>query len=79
MRTDDLLKWVNAVPFTPFRIQMNSGRTFDIRHPELLRVGRTTAYVFSYTDGPDGPSDLMQMIGLLLIESVEPIPASQSA
>jgi len=26
-----------AQPFRPFRIRMNSGRTFDIRHPEMVR------------------------------------------
>lgn len=75
MRGEDILRWVNAAPFVPFRIRMNSGRTFDIRHPEMIKVGRTHAYVFSYSGNPDEPVELMQMIGLVLIETVEPLEA----
>jgi hypothetical protein len=35
MRPDDLLAWVHAAPFQPFRICLNSGRTYEIRHPEM--------------------------------------------
>jgi hypothetical protein len=30
-------------PFRPFRIHISDGRTFDVRHPELLMVGIGTA------------------------------------
>ncbi len=79
MRAEDLLSWIRAAPFTSFRIRLNSGRTFDIRHPEMLRVGRTTANVYSFAGEPADPYERMEMISLVLIESVEPIQAGQPA
>lgn len=79
MRAEDILTWNRAVPFVPYRIRMNSGRTFDVRHPEMIRVTRTTAFLFTFTGEPTDPSERVEMIGLLLIESVEPIPASAAA
>jgi hypothetical protein len=70
MRPDDLLSYVRAVPFRPFRIVMNSGRTYSIRHPELLRVTRSMLCVF-FADDPTGPADRFEMVSLLLIERVE--------
>jgi hypothetical protein len=73
MRADDLLTWTRATPFVPFRIRLNSGRTFDIRHPEMLRVGRSTANVYTFAGEPSDPFERMEMVSLILIESVEPL------
>jgi hypothetical protein len=78
MRAEDLLTWVRAAPFVPFRIRLNSGRAFEIRHPEMLRVGRTTANVYSFAGALADPYERMEMISLVLIESVEPIEAFAS-
>jgi hypothetical protein len=78
MRADDVLEWVNAVPFVPFRIRPNSGRTFDVRHPEMIRVGRTTAYIFSYFNNPPNLLEKTEMIGLILIEAIEPLEPARS-
>jgi hypothetical protein len=32
-------------PFTPFRIQLSTGETFDVRHPELVMVGKLSAII----------------------------------
>ena len=55
MRADDLLAWNRATPLVPYRIRLNSGRTFDIRHPEMIRVGRTTVSVFTFAGDPADP------------------------
>jgi hypothetical protein len=76
MRAEDLLHWNRAVPFKPYRIRMNSGRTFDVMHPEMLMIGRTTAIVSTMFHGPGEPYDRIEMISMVLIESVEPIPST---
>ncbi len=73
MRPEELLTWVRAVPFRPFRICLNSGRAYDIRHPEMLRVGRSSVNLFSYSGTPEDPYDRMEMVGLEVIERIEPI------
>ncbi|MBI1832189.1 MAG: hypothetical protein HYR84_12160 [Planctomycetes bacterium] len=77
MRPDDLLAWVRATPFAPFRIRLNSGRTFEIRHPEMVRVGRSSANIFTFAGEALDPYERMEMVSLLLIESVEPLEVAR--
>ena len=79
MRPDDMLTWVRATPFVPFRIRLNSGRTFDIRHPEMLRVGRSAVNIYTFGGEPADPFERMEMVSLVLIESVEPLEAPHAA
>jgi hypothetical protein len=80
MRPDDLLTWLRATPFRPFRIFLNSGRSYTVRHPEMLRVGRTSANFYWYTtEEPADPYERMEMFSLLLIERIEPVEAPAPA
>lgn len=79
MRPDDLLTWLRAAPFRPFRMYLNSGRTYEIRHPEMLRVGRSSVNVFSFTGEPADPYERMEMVSLLLIERIEPVESASRA
>jgi hypothetical protein len=79
MRPEHIQFWQRAVPFKPFWICLNSGRMYEIRHPEMIRVGRSTAIVFSFAGDPDEPFESMEMIGLVLIERIEPMEAPAHA
>jgi len=75
-----LASYVGAEPFRPFRISMASGRVFEIRHPEMIQLGRMTATIstFMSTD-PEEAKEREHEVSLLLMESVEPldIPAGK--
>ena len=79
MRPNDLFEWSRANPFVPFRLQLNGGRTFDIRHPELIQIGRSAAYVFTRSGGVEDPVDRMDMVSLIMVEFVEAIETARSA
>jgi hypothetical protein len=79
MRPEDLLPWVQAMPFRSFRVCLNGGRTYDIRHPEMLRVGRSTVNIYSYAGKPEDQYERMEMVGLVLIERIEPIESPVAA
>jgi hypothetical protein len=66
----ELLRYVRGQPFRPFRIQMVSGRTFDIRHPEMVRVGRRDLLVFKFVGDTPEVYDDWDAVSLLLIESI---------
>ena len=69
--------YVTAEPFRPFRIQMAGGRTFEIRHPEMVQVGRTTMTIFTFlSDDAKEAKERQIEVSLLLIESVEPLDAA---
>lgn len=77
---DRMAKYVGAEPFRPFRITMNGGRTFDIRHPEMIQLGRTTMTIFTYLgDDPDTAGERQAEVSLLLTESVEPLDGATRA
>ena len=69
-----LNSYVVAEPFRPFRISMASGQALEIRHPEMIDVGRTTATItFALGDVPEQAKQGVREVSLLLMESVEPI------
>ena len=65
--------YVAAEPYRPFRIRMASGQSFEIRHPEMILVGRTSARVYAPagldTEKPDNWHD----VSLMLMETLEPV------
>ena len=38
MNTEQLLQFLRTRPFVPFRLHLQDGQAFDIRHPELVVV-----------------------------------------
>jgi hypothetical protein len=69
-------EYVSAEPFRPFRIRMASGQTFEIRHPEMILVGRTSVRVFLPAGEDSQNGDRWQDVSLLLMETLEPIESS---
>ena len=76
MGPQEVLSYLRAQPFRRFRIRMNSGRTFGIHHPEMVRVGRRDMLIFTpVCDQPD-VYERWDNVSLLLIESIAPLEAS---
>ena len=46
MTARKVLEYVAAEPFHPFRVRMASGQSFDIRHPEMILIGRSRVRVY---------------------------------
>lgn len=65
--------FVFAEPFRPFRIHMASGRTFDIRHPEMIAVSRSSVTVYASPEGDGEQPERWQKVSLMLMESIEPL------
>jgi hypothetical protein len=69
-----IASYVGAEPFRPFRITTATGRTFEIRHPEMVQVGRSTMTIFTFlTNGSEDTKERQIEVSLLLTESVEPL------
>lgn len=66
-------EYIAAEPFRPFRIKMASGQHFDVRHPEMILVGRSSARI--YTVNGDEHHEKWHDISLMLMETIEPIDA----
>lgn len=78
MTRDQFSRYSRAEPFRPFRIQMASGRTFDVRHPEMIRLGRHDLIVFSSVSDDPAVYDDWDTVSLVLIESISHLESSVS-
>lgn len=72
----EVMEHVFAEPFRPFRIHTASGRTFEVRHPEFVQIGRSVLTVYTPPENdPNGPQR-WEKISLVLIESIAPLDAA---
>ena len=78
MQSADLDKRLKRKPFQPFRLYLTDGASFDIRHPELLMVGKRSAVIGLTDDPSDAHYDRSVDVDLLHVVRVEPLetPAS---
>ena len=74
----EVLSYLKAQPFRPFRLHMASGRTFDVRHPELVRVAKNHLILFSMSSDDPEVADRWEMIGHILIKSISFLEAPVS-
>lgn len=65
-----VLSYLKAEPFRPFRIHMASGKTFDVRHPEMVRVGKSNLLIFTFVSDQPDVFDEWQSVSLMLMESI---------
>ncbi|HLJ92233.1 MAG TPA: hypothetical protein VKU02_03480 [Gemmataceae bacterium] len=63
-------------PFVPFGIVLTDGRTYEIRHPGLLLLGKRSAVVGLVGDPADTVYDRYLTIALLHIARLEPLDTS---
>lgn len=71
-------EYVTAEPFLPFRIKMASGATFEVRHPEMILVGRTSVRIYTTGEGEAGNGSRWHDVSLMLMETMEPIGSAVS-
>jgi hypothetical protein len=65
-------------PFQAFRLVMSSGQSYDVRHPEMAFLSRTSIYV-AIDEADDGvPSDF-KICSLLHVTAIEPLNAATAA
>ena len=78
MTPSSILTYVKAAPFRPFRIHTASGRTFDVRHSEMVKVLKTHLLVFYSVGETFDIVDEWESVSLMLIESISHIEAHVS-
>jgi len=68
----EILRYVQARPFTPFRLRLTNGAIYDVTHPELCIVGRNILHLGM----PDNPADPLadRVVAIALVHVAELIP-----
>jgi hypothetical protein len=79
MPPDEIKEKLRHRPFEPFRLFLDDGTAYEIRHPELLLVGRRSA-VIGLTDKPaEGLYDRYITVALLHITCLEPLDVATAS
>jgi hypothetical protein len=73
MRPEDLREHVAAQPFRPFRIYMSDGMVFDIRHPELCIIGRSSVHIVIPDPKHAWMAERLAHCALIHITRIEPL------
>ena len=64
-------------PFRPFRLMMSSGQAYDVRHPEMALLTRTSILV-GVDVADDGVPAEFKICSLLHVTAVEPLSATST-
>lgn len=79
MTQEELQHAARRQPFEPFRIILSTGATYDIRHPDLIMVGRRSATI-GLTHQPDKTVyDYTIKVDLLHVVGIEELPVPPSS
>lgn len=60
-------------PFQPFRLVMSSGKAYEVRHPEMAFLSKTSLYVGVDVED-EIPADF-RICSLLHVTTIEPVNA----
>jgi hypothetical protein len=76
---DDLTKRVRQRPFVPLRIVTSAGEQYDVRHPDLIMVGRRDIAVgTASTENPEH-YDQLTRIAIMHVSALQDLPASSQS
>lgn len=79
MRREDMLEVLRTRPFKPFRIYISDGAAFDVPHPEMVMVTRTSAIVgLPEREDPLPAIEKYSLVDLLHITRIEQIDTHAS-
>ncbi|HLN29541.1 MAG TPA: hypothetical protein VK395_17465 [Gemmataceae bacterium] len=78
MSHEDLLGFIRKRPFEPFRLFIADGCVYEVRHPELLMIGKRSVAVGLTADPDQTVYDRLATVDLLHVTRVEPLESSSA-
>jgi hypothetical protein len=77
MTVQDFRELLTQRPFLPFRLVMSSGQSYDVRHPEMAMLTRTSILV-GIGEADDGVPAAFKICSLLHVTAIEPLNPAAS-
>jgi hypothetical protein len=74
MRADDVREYLDQRPFHPFRLHLSSGAFFDIRQPEMARVGGSSLTLGLPLEGEMQRFAVIALVHIVWLEVLLPAP-----
>lgn len=78
MTHEEVYEAARRQPFEPFRLILTTGAAYDIRHPDLIMVGRRSAVVGVTNEDNGAAYDRTIKVDLLHVVAIEELPVTRS-
>lgn len=72
MRPNDIITRLRKQPFEPLRVFISDGKSYDVRHPEMIMVGRSEV-VIGLAQSKGEPFDRLAYCDPVHITRIEPL------
>jgi len=79
MTHEELREAARRQPFQPFRLILTTGDAYDIRHPDLIMVGRRSAVIGVANTPTAAVYDRTVKVDLLHVVGIEDLSSSSPA
>ena len=79
MTQEELYEEARRQPFRPFRIVLTTGEIYDIKHPELVMVGRRSIAIGITSDDSGTAFEHLVRADLLHVVRTEELPVNVSS
>ncbi len=80
MRRNEILDAIQTRPFRPFRVLVSDGTAYEVNHPELMHLMRSSALICTpLKDQPPAVIDRYNQVDLLHITQIEYTDSQASA
>ena len=70
MNADTIREWLNRRPFEPFELRLSNGETSQVRHPEVVALGKNRIAVV------DPETDHFVHLALIHVNSIAALQAA---
>lgn len=78
MRPDELTELIRVQPFSPLRIHVSDGRTYDVVHPDQIIVLRHRVDFGVQPDAETGVVERVDHVSLLHVVKVEELGSASA-
>jgi hypothetical protein len=80
MIPDDVLQFLRARPFQPFKISLSDGQQYEVRHPDnAIVLPNAVLVAVPGPRGPDGPAERAVTCALVHITRMEALNGASTA
>jgi hypothetical protein len=70
MNSDTIREWINRRPFEPFEVRLSNGESYQVRHPEVVAIGKNRIAI------ADPETDRIVHVALIHVNSVAAVQAA---
>jgi len=65
MNAETIREWLHRQPFEPFELRLSNGENYQVRHPELVAIGKNRIAIV------DPNTDRFVHVALVHVNSIE--------